>query len=384
MISQLPRGFRAAGVAAGLKRSGASDLGLLVSERPCAAAGVFTTNRVQAAPVILAKRHLRRGAARAIVVNSGNANACTGSRGLADARATAKATGAALGIREADVLVASTGVIGVPLPLSRVLAGIGTATAALSVNGLPQLALAMMTTDTRPKVAQAAAGDATVVGLAKGAGMISPSMATMLAFIATDAESDRGNLAEALQRAAGLSFHMIDVDGCRSTNDAVIALANGAAGPVDPASLEAAVVEVCRSLARQIVEDAEGATRVVAISARGAANTKEARRAAGSVAGSLLLRCALAGADPNWGRVVAALGASGITLDPNAIDVWIGGEKLCEGGAPGTGDLEKARAAMREREIEIVVDLRRGSGEATVLTNDITAEYVRINTEYTT
>lgn len=383
-MTALPQGFRASGIAAGIKPSGTTDLALLVSDRPAAAAGVFTTNRVAAAPVLLSRRHLRRGVARGVVVNAGNANACTGSRGLADARAMAKTAGGAIGARERDLLVASTGVIGVYLPMSKVQPGIVAAAAALSPKGFDDLARAIMTTDTRPKVAEARAGAGRVVGVAKGAGMIAPEMATMLCFLTTDVEADRGVLHETLQRASAQSFHLIDIDGCRSTNDCVIALANGAAGPAGAGDLERAVLEVCRSLARQIVEDAEGATKVVAITVRSASNAKEARKAAGAVASSLLLRCALAGEDPNWGRVVAALGASGIPFDPNVVDVWLGGEKLCEKGAPGPGDREKARAAMAEREVEIVVEMARGTAEATVLTNDITAEYVRINSEYTT
>lgn len=381
---KLPAGFLASGIAAGVKLSGAADLGMLVSERPSVAAGIFTTNRVAAAPVVLSRRHLRRGVARGIVVNSGNANAATGSRGLADARAMAKAAGAAIGVRERDVLVASTGVIGVYLPTSKVLSGISQAAGALSADGLDDLARAIMTTDTKPKYASSAAGGATVTGIAKGAGMIAPEMATMLCFLTTDAEADRGVLTDALGRAAAQSFHLIDVDGCRSTNDCVLLLANGAAGPADPDVLTGAITEVCRSLARQIVEDAEGATKVVAVTVRGSSNEREARKAAGAIASSLLLRCALAGADPNWGRVLAAVGASGIPLDPYTIDVWLGGEKLCERGVPGPGDKDKARAAMSEREVEIVVDLGRGDAELTVLTNDITAEYVRINGDYTT
>ncbi len=383
-MTALPKGFRAAGVAAGIKPSGNDDLGMLVSDTTAAAAGIFTTNRVAAAPVQLSRRHLRRGVARAIVVNAGNANACTGSRGLADARTMAKTAGAAIGVPERDVLVASTGVIGVYMPMTRVLPGIDAAASALTTGGLDDLARAIMTTDTRPKVAEASAGPARVVGIAKGAGMIAPEMATMLCFIATDAQTDRGPLHATLQRAAAQSFHLIDVDGCMSTNDCIVALANGAAGPADEDELERAIVDVCRSLARQVVEDAEGATKVVAITVKGAANAKEARKAVGAIGSSLLLRCALAGADPNWGRVISALGASGVPFDPHVVDVWLGGEKMCEHGAPGPGDRDKARAALSEREVEIVVEMARGGGEATLLTNDITAEYVRINSEYTT
>lgn len=387
----LPPGFRAAGAAAGLKPSGAPDLGLLVSETPATAAGVFTTNRVQAAPIAVTKRHLRAGSARAIVVNSGNANACTGPEGIADARAMAKAAARLLGAREREALVASTGVIGVRLDVPRVLEGIGAAGRALSPDGLGAFARAIMTTDTRPKLAGAEVPGGTVAGVAKGAGMIAPEMATMLAFLVTDAAVERGTLGRALAGAAAASFNLISVDGCRSTNDCVLALANGMGGaePIgddhpDLPAFRAGLTEVCRSLARQIVEDGEGATKVIGITVRGAANAREARAAARRVADSILLRSALHGADPNWGRVLAALGTAGIPFDSNLVDVWLGGEKLAERGRPGPGDREKARAALSEPEVEVVVDMNRGDAAATVLTNDLSPEYVRINAEYTT
>ena len=387
----LPQGFRASGVAAGLKPSGRPDVGLLASDVPAAAVGVFTTNRVQAAPVVLSKRHIRRGAARAIVVNAGNANACTGSQGTKDARAMAKEAAASLGTKEQQILVASTGVIGVPMDMERAKAGIRSAAAALGQDGLDALSRAIMTTDTSPKTAAAEVPGGSIVGLAKGAGMIAPEMATMLCFLVTDANADRGVLAQALQRATAASFNLISVDGCRSTNDCVLFLANGAGGgyPLTAThpelyAFEAAVADVCRSLARQIVEDGEGATKVVAVTVKGAANDREAREAALRIADSVLLRCALHGADPNWGRVLAALGTTRIAFDPHVVDVWLGGEQLAKAGAPGPGDRDKARAALLEREVEVLVDMNRGDAGATVLTNDLSPEYVRINSEYTT
>lgn len=387
----LPQGFRASGVAAGVKPSGRPDLGILASDVPAAAVGVFTTNRVQAAPVVLSKRHIRRGTARAIVVNSGNANACTGAQGTKDARAMAKATAAALGTKEQEILVASTGVIGFPLDMERTRAGIGAAAAALEPAGLDALAQAIMTTDTRQKKAAAEVPGGSIVGVAKGAGMIAPEMATMLCFLATDAPADRGVMAEALRRATASSFNLISVDGCRSTNDCVLFLANGAAGG-DPITADhpeahafaAGVANVCRSLARQIVEDGEGATKVVAITVKGAANDREAREAAFRIADSVLLRCALHGADPNWGRLMAALGTARIPFDPHVVDVWLGGEQLAKAGATGPGDIDKARAALFEREVDVLVDMNRGDASVTVLTNDLSPEYVRINSEYTT
>ena len=387
----LPQGFRASGVAAGLKASGRPDVGLLVSDVPAAAVGVFTTNRVQAAPITVTKRHIRRGAARAIVVNAGNANACTGSQGIKDARAMAKETAALLKTKEQQILVASTGVIGVPMDMEKTSEGVKAAAAALHPGGFDDLTAAIMTTDTRPKTASASVPGGTLVGAAKGAGMIAPEMATMLCFLATDAPADRGVLAQALQRATASSFNLISVDGCRSTNDCVLFLANGAAGG-NPITLEhpelhafeAGVGDVCRSLARQIVEDGEGATKVVAITVRGAANAREAREAALRVADSVLLRCALHGADPNWGRVLAALGTTRIPFDPNVVDVWLGGEQLAAAGVAGPGDRDKARVALMEHEVEVVVDMNRGDASSTVLTNDLSPEYIRINAEYTT
>jgi glutamate N-acetyltransferase/amino-acid N-acetyltransferase len=388
---KLPQGYTASGIACGLKPSGNLDLGLLVSDRSAAAAGVFTTNRVQAAPVQLTRRHIRRGTARAIVVNAGNANACTGKQGYVDAREMAEQTAGALAITKEKVLVNSTGIIGVPLDMEKIRLGIDAAMKALSPVGSDDFAAAIMTTDTRPKTAEATLGPAHMIGFAKGAGMIAPEMATLLSFVVTDAPIERGLLVDALGRATASTFNSISVDGCRSTNDTLLVLANGAAGG-EPIGLEHpqagtfrdALEEVCASLARQIVEDGEGATKVVSIVVDGATNDREARRAAGSVADSVLLRCALNGADPNWGRVLAALGTSGIPFDPNVVDVSLGGQLLCQNGATGPGDPEKARAALLDRDVEVRIALKRGEASATVLTNDLSAEYVRINAEYTT
>ncbi len=387
----LPKGFRASGVAAGLKPSGKPDVGLLVSERPATAVGVFTTNRVLAAPVALTKRLIRKGVARAVVANAGNANACTGRQGYNDAKAMGRAAASAVEVPSGQVLVASTGVIGVPLDMPPLMTGIRDAAQTLAPDGLEALAAAIMTTDTKPKTAAAEIPGGAVVGVAKGAGMIAPEMATMLCFIATDADVERGTLGRALSRATAGSFNLISVDGCRSTNDCVLVLANGAAEgeiitdehPGLPA-LEAALTDVCRSLARQIVEDGEGATKVVAVTVKGAATAREAREGALRIADSVLLRCALHGADPNWGRVLAALGTAKIPFDPNVVDVWLGGQKLCERGIAGPGDRDKARAALMEREVEVLADLGRGEQSATILTNDLSPEYIRINAEYTT
>lgn len=385
-MTALPGGWTASGVACGLKASGNPDLGMLVSERPATAVGTFTTNRFQAAPVIVTRRHLRRGSARAIMCNSGNANACTGARGIADAVETARLAGRALGIPVKEkILPSSTGVIGQLLDMEKVGAGIEAAAKALSPGGGADFAAAIMTTDTRPKTATAEIGPGRVVGFAKGAGMMAPEMATMLAFLVSDAAVDRTAAADALQTAVRPTFGAIDLDGCMSTNDTVLLLANGASGHApDPEAIGAAVREVCASLARQIADDGEGMTKLVTVRVEGASNPKEARRAATQIARSALLKCALNGADPYWGRVLAALGAAGIPLDPNLVDVWMGGEKLSEGGTFGPGDPAKAAAALREREVEIAVDLHRGDASAAMLTNDLSIEYVRFNTEYTT
>lgn len=385
----LPEGFSAAGIACGLKASGKLDLGILASDRPAAAAGVFTTNRYAAAPIALGRKIVKRGRARAIVVNSGNANACTGPDGLADSRAMTRKAASALGLDPTDVIVSSTGVIGQRMDIPTIATGIDMAAAALRADGTA-FSEAIMTTDTRPKTARARIGDARVVGFAKGAGMMAPEMATMLCYVLTDAHITQPALQRCLDAVVGATFNSLDLDACMSTNDTVIALANGAAGgtAIDGGEREreftAALRDVCASLAHQIADDGEGMTKLVAIRVRSARDDREARVAAGRVAGSVLLRCALNGADPYWGRVLAALGTAPFRFDPSKVDVWMGGEKLCEGGSFGPGDASKARAALQQREVEIVIDMHRGDGESTVLTNDLSVEYVRFNTEYTT
>ncbi len=385
-MTTLPKGWHAAGVAAGLKQSGNLDVGILHSVRPATAVGSFTTNRFQAAPVIVTRRHIRRGSARAIVVNAGNANACTGVQGIADAEQMARLAGRALGIPGvAKILPSSTGVIGQLLDMDKVASGIDAAAAALSEGGADDFAAAIMTTDTKPKTATATIGASSILGFAKGAGMMAPEMATMLVYLISDAVVDRSAAADALGAGVRSTFNALDLDGCMSTNDTVLLLANGMSEhQPDPDGFSSAVREVCASLARQIADDGEGMTKLVTVRVEGAANEKEARRAASSIARSELLKCALNGGDPYWGRVLAALGAAGITLDPNVVDVWMGGEKLSEGGTFGPGDVQKARAALAERDVEVVVELHRGAASWTMLTNDLSVEYVRFNTEYTT
>ena len=289
------------------------------------------------------------------------------------------------------MLVASTGVIGVPMEMSKVEAGIGLVAPKLSPGGIVDFARAIMTTDTRPKIAATEFEAGSVVGVAKGAGMLAPEMATMLAFVVTDAPLERAVVSQAIREAVEVTFNRISLDACRSTNDCVLLLANGASGgeqvgPNDAAakSFGAALHDVCDALAREIASDGEGATKLVTVQVQGATNEREAVRAARAVADSVLFRCAVHGADPNWGRVLAALGTSGISFDPNVVDVSLGGQKLCEKGAPGRGDPGAARTAMSQREVLVAIDLNRGVSRASVLTNDLSPEYVRINAEYTT
>ena len=390
-----PLGFRAVGAATGLKPSGKEDLAIVFSDVPAAAAAVFTTNQMAAAPIRVAREHVADGTGRAVVVNSGNANACTGAAGLEDARAMARTAAAALDVAESDVVVASTGVIGVPMPIDAVLAGIASLAGDISVNGGASAASAITTTDTFPKEAAVAVdvggATCTVGGMAKGSGMIRPDMATMLCFITTDAPLSAEAAREALAGAVDSSFNRITVDGESSTNDMCLLLANGAAGgaSIEPGSsacgvIAEAVAEVCALLARMIVEDGEGATKLVEVVVEGARDEDEAAAAARAVAESALFKCAVFGGDPNWGRVVSAVGASEAYVDPDAIEVRFGGVLLAEGGCAVPFDYEEAAAALTDREIEVVVGLNVGEATASILTCDLTYEYVRINAEYTT
>lgn len=379
----LPAGFTASGVAAGLKPSGSLDVGLLVSDRPASVAAVFTKNRIMAAPVHVAKRTARSGSARAIAVNAGNANACTGMQGMQDAE-TMQATAAKhLGLRANDVIVASTGIIGVPLDMPKLVGGLEAAAGSLGPS-LYTFADAIMTTDTVRKVATTTVEGCTITGVAKGSGMIAPELATMLVFIATDAAVPAPQLRKALKTATGSTFDRISVDGCMSTNDAVIVLANGASGAVSPAMFEVALQQVCNELARAIIEDGEGAGHVIDITVAGARSQRMADECARAVAASVLFRCAVAGGDPNWGRILAALGASGQSIHPDLITVSIGGIIVCENGQRGLGSLEAAAAAMQQRVVPITIDLGLGHASSMLSTNDLTTEYVRINAEYTT
>lgn len=390
-----PAGFRAAGAATGLKASGKEDLALVLSKERAAAAAVFTTNQMAAAPVRVARSCVADGWAQAIVVNSGNANACTGAAGVEHAKTMAAAAAGSLGVSEEDVVVASTGVIGVPLPIDAVLDGITSVAGDLSEHGGASAARAIMTTDTFPKEAtetvDAGGTVYTIGGMAKGAGMIRPDMATMLCILTTDAPLSPSATSAALGAAVESSFHRITVDGESSTNDMCLLMANGAAGgePIESGSsaydaVAGAVADVCGLLARMIVEDGEGATKLVEVVVEGARDESEAVAAARAVAESPLFKCAVFGGDPNWGRVVSAVGASEAHVDPDSIEVRFGDVVLAEGGSAVPFDEEEAAAVLATREIEVVVGLNVGEARATVLTCDLTYEYVRINADYTT
>jgi len=394
-----PRGFTAAAAHAGLKANGALDVALLVSATSCATAGVFTKNALRAAPVVYDADLLaeRPGRVRAVAMNARVANACTGAPGLAAARAMAQAAEQAAGLPPRTALVLSTGVIGVPLPLEQVTEGVRAAAGRLTPDGGPEAARAIMTTDTRPKHCavrfETPAGIVTVGGIAKGAGMIHPDMATLLAVLTTDAIGEPAGLQPLLRRVADRSFNAISVDGDTSTNDTVLLLAGGASG-VDPSRdgtlwkmFEDAVLQVARSLALAIVSDGEGASKLVEIHVVGGVSEAAAREVGRAIARSALVKTAIYGADPNWGRILAAAGAAGVPLavDRLSLQAAADGEwlTLATGGATAHADPRAARAIFQQKAIRLRVDLGLGRAEAVVWTCDLTPDYVRINADYT-
>lgn len=396
------KGFRAAGVAAGVKPSGKPDVALLVSDRPATAAGCFTTNAFAAAPVEVSRRRLAAAGAagrfRAVVVNAGNANACTGPRGLADAEAMCAAAASASACPAGEVLVASTGVIGVHLPMDRVLAGIAAAGRALAADGGAAAAEAITTTDTHPKTAAAVrtvgGREVRVGGMAKGAGMIHPATApavahaTLLSFVTTDAAVAPADLSNLLTRGVARSFNAITIDGDTSTNDTVILIANGASEVrAEGAALEAlgeALDEVLGALARMVAFDGEGATKAVEIVVTGAKSDAEAVTVGRTVGRSSLVKCALWGSDPNWGRILCAVGYAGVALDAARVRIAVQGVSLFASGAPANFDREEVRRTLKNREIRVDIELGVGAGRATVWTCDLTPEYVEFNGAYTT
>jgi glutamate N-acetyltransferase/amino-acid N-acetyltransferase len=377
------QGFRAAGIAAGIKSSGGADLALVVNDGPGdAAAGVFTGNRIKAAPVVWSEQVLKTGRLTAVILNSGGANACTGPRGFADTHATAERVAERLGIGAGEVAVCSTGLIGELLPMDAVLTGVDTITGQLDADGGNRAAEAIMTTDTRPKTAVVRGAGYTVGGMAKGAGMLAPSLATMLVVLTTDALADADSLDTALRAATAVTFDRIDSDGCMSTNDTVLLLASGASG-VRPSAAElgTAVTEACHDLAMQLLADAEGASKDVTITVMNAATGADALAVARSVARNNLLKCALFGNDPNWGRVLAAVGTTTAAFEPDQLDVAINGVWVCRAGGVGA---DRSTVDLTGRAVEIVVDLHAGVESATVWTNDLTTDYVHENSAYST
>ena len=392
MSEQSCPGFRFAGAAGGIKKKGGLDVGLIACERPASASAVFTANRVKAAPVVLSQRALRAGGGklRAVVVNSGNANACTGRQGMLDARRMAAVTGDAVGCPPGAVLVASTGVIGQPLPMDRVEAGIAKAGAGLVEDGFAAFAEAILTTDRRAKTAarrvRLGRTEATLLGCTKGAGMIAPNMATTLTFVVTDAAVVPPLLGRTVKRAVEPTFNAIAVDGDTSTNDTLAVLASGR-GPKatgkDLVRFEAALTDLLDDLAHQLMGDGEGVHHVVTVRIKGAASEASARAIARRVATSPLVKTAIAGGDPNWGRILCAAGNAGVPIKPDRIDLWLEDVKVvAQGAAAPELDEQRAAAVMKQAAYTVTLDLGGGPGEARYLACDLSHEYVTINADY--
>lgn len=385
-------GFQATGIEANIKKQGIRDLGLIFSEVPARVGGVFTRNLVQAAPVILDRELIQSGQARAIIVNSGNANCCTGKQGMEDAKAMTRTAAEALRVSSSEVLVASTGVIGVPMPMDRVTGAIPSLVNSLSSDGFSNLALAMMTTDTVPKLVSKQgrinSKTFTVTAVAKGAGMIRPDMATMLCFVCTDIDADPDYLSYALYMACERSFNRITVDGDTSTNDTALILANGLSGvsienSVHKASFQGVLDDVLLFLARLMAKDGEGATKLVEINVTGALSDKDAHAVAGTIGNSNLVKTAFFGEDANWGRILAAAGRAGVCLDPDRINIFFNDVLMCKNGMGCGPEAERqATIVMKKPEYSIRVDLQIGNGKSTMYTCDFSYDYVKINADY--
>jgi glutamate N-acetyltransferase/amino-acid N-acetyltransferase len=400
-ISQflIPKGFRFGATKAGLKASGRTDFALIVADAPANAAAAFTANRVKAAPVLVDQEHLRAsgGKVRVVAINAGNANCAAGKAGLEAARATCEAAARVFGCSPSEVLPSSTGIIGVPLPAEKLIAALPALAAAIGSESdhFQELAEAIMTTDTVEKTAfarlEVEGREIRIAATCKGSGMIHPQLvphATMLVYVMTDAAATPAVLDGYLRKAIEVSFNRISVDGDTSTNDTVLVLASGASGvTIEPedSGFSAALTEVCTSLARQIVADGEGITHVVELRIDGAATDADALRVAKAIAHSPLVKTAWAGCDPNWGRLVAAIGYSGAEIDPERIDIWFGEQRICrDGGRAAEFDEEAAHAYLRQTEFSISIDLNQGPGTCVFWTTDLTAEYVHINADYST
>lgn len=388
----VPHGFRADGVSCGIKKNG-KDLAIISSEVKARAAALFTTNKLQAAPLKITQKHLRNGIAQAVIINSGNANSATGEEGLRDARKMAKLTAVKLGIKESDVLVSSTGIIGKKLPMDKIKAGIEKLLPRGGINGSRKVAEAIMTTDTLPKevaVTIKVGGEKITVGaVAKGAGMVSPHLATMLSFITTDALITPAALSYVLRKSVETSFNMITIDGDMSTNDMVVILANGLAGNKeitmkDLVKFQDAITFVTSSLAKMIVKNAEGATKFVTVKVKNAPNLNAAKMASLAIAKSNLVKAALYGCDPNWGRIISALGSSGININSKKIDIYIGGVIVAQNGVMTEFNSQMVKKKMTQRAFTILIDIKIGNEEATAWMCDLSEDYVRINSSYST
>jgi glutamate N-acetyltransferase/amino-acid N-acetyltransferase len=383
-----PEGFFAGATSAGISKKAGDklDLGVLFSEAPCVAAGVFTTNRIKAAPVVLSQQRLKRGRAVAVVVNSGCANACTGDRGLRDVTKMAKLTAEGIGILPEDVLVASTGVIGVPLPMKRITSAIEQVI--LSRDGGHELAKAMMTTDTFAKETavrvKGGKSNFSIGGVAKGAGMVHPNMATLLCFLTTDAAIEKDFLKKALKKAVAVSFNMVSVDGDTSPSDMVLLLANGMAGSVPADAFEQGLEQVCVYLAKSIARDGEGATKLIEVTVDGAPTLAEARLVARTIVSSSLVKTAVHGADPNWGRVMAAAGRSGVAVEESKIDLYIGSIPVVKAGRPLPFSKRDIIKLLKGKEVSMSLNLNLGRAKATAWGCDLSEEYVTINSQYMT
>jgi len=381
-MNNLPKGFRGAAIAAGLKSSGALDLTLIVNDGPrFDAAAVYTTNKVVAAPVIWSREVTKGKLVRAAVLNSGGANACTGPQGFSDTHQTAEKVGELLNISSGEVVVCSTGLIGELLPMPKIISGLESIATALKLESLDDVSRAIMTTDSVPKVAVTTVKGADFAGIAKGAGMLAPALATMLSVVMTDAVLP-GDAQEIFARVADRTFNRIDSDGCTSTNDTVLLMGSGASGvALSDSELEAALMDVCGSLAVQLIADAEGSTKTVAITVKGATSENEAVEVARACARNNLLKCAIFGADPNWGRVLAAVGTADAQMDALNIDVFLNGVHVAKQSAPFE---DKNLVSFSERLVELVVNLNMGGASATVMTNDLSHDYVHENSAYST
>ena len=379
---KLPQGFVGAACAAGLKSTGALDLTLIENKGPSFfGTAVFTSNKVVAAPVIWSKQVVKDQIVRAVVLNSGGANACTGPQGFADTHATAELVGDLLEVSSGEVVVCSTGLIGELLPMTKIENGIRSIASELKSESLQECAQAIMTTDSVPKIAQAKLGKVQVAGIAKGAGMLAPALATMLSVVMTDGQVS-SNASKIFAQVTDRTYNRIDSDGCTSTNDTVLFMASGASGQtLSDSELEDLLMKVCGSLAAQLIEDAEGSTKSVAITVNNAVSETDAVEVARACARNNLLKAAIFGGDPNWGRVLAAVGTAGAYMDPLTIDVALNGVQVCTNSAP---DADKSKVDFSNRLVEIVIDLKVGNASATVMTNDLSHDYVHENSAYST